>query len=224
VSDTEPPTRILIVEDHAMVADAFAGAFEQEGDLTVVGQATTIAEAERLASRTEPDLAVVDFRLPDGDGGDAIERLRHRCPQIRALVVTSASDRRSLTRALAADADGYLLKDQPVEELLAGVRAVARGGAAFAPGLVARIVAMSRPSASGAAQLSAREHEVLQLLALGRSTTDIAGELHISVNTVRNHVQQVLLRLDAHSRIEAVANGMRSGLIQPPSPDPSAPR
>ena len=207
-----------------MVADAFAAAFDREPDLAVVGHATTIADAERLAASTEPDVAIVDFRLPDGDGADAIERLRRLRPQIRTLVVTSASDDQTIVRCLRVDADGYLLKDQPVEELIDGVRTVAAGGAAYAPALIGRIVAKSVPGQAQGEQLSDRELDVLQQLALGRSTTDMARELHISVNTVRNHVQRVLLKLEAHSRIEAVAAGIRAGHIQPPSQDTTAQR
>jgi DNA-binding NarL/FixJ family response regulator len=218
------PTSILIVEDHRMVADAFAAAFDLQPDLAVVGHATTIAEAERLAASTEPDVVVVDFRLPDGDGAEAIERIRRLRPQARTLVVTSASDDQTIVRCLRVDADGYLLKDQPVEELLSGVRAVAAGGSAYAPALIGRIVAKSVTGPDRGEQLSDRELEVLQQLALGSSTTDMAAELHISVNTVRNHVQRVLMKLEAHTRIEAVAAGIRAGYIQPPSQDQSAQR
>jgi DNA-binding NarL/FixJ family response regulator len=218
---TAPATSIVLVEDHTMVAEAFTAAFDREPDLAVVGLATSVAEAERVVNRTNPDLAVIDFRLPDGDGADAVLRVRQRCPDIRTLIVTSATDDRSLTRSLGVDADGYLLKDQPLEELLDGVRTVAAGGAAYAPALLVRLLQRSgRTATSHVPQLSDREGEVLHLLASGRSTAEMADELHLSVNTVRNHVQGVITKLGTHSRIEAVAVGVREGLIAPPTGEP----
>jgi DNA-binding NarL/FixJ family response regulator len=208
--------RILIVEDHAMVADAFTAALNREPDMEVVSHGVSVAEAEHLAARDRPDVVVIDFRLPDGDGADAIDRVRRVHPDAKVLVVTSASDDRSLTRALASDTDGYLLKDQPVEELLDAVRVVAGGGSAYSPALVGRIVSKMVGGRKQPDQLSEREVEILQMLATGRSTADMATDMHISVNTVRNHVQRVLMKLGTHSRLEAVADGIRTGLIHSP--------
>jgi DNA-binding NarL/FixJ family response regulator len=210
------PARILIVEDHAMVAEAFAAAIDREDDLEVVGHAATVADAEREAARLLPDVVVMDFRLPDGDGGDAAELVHRVHPDAKILMVTSASDDRSLSRALDADTDGYLLKDQPVEELLDAVRQVAAGGSAYAPALAGRIVTRMVGGKKSPDQLTDREVEVLQLLATGRSTAEMATDMHISVNTVRNHVQRVLMKLGTHSRLEAVAEGIRTGLIHSP--------
>lgn len=215
-TEAAPPVTVLIVEDHAMVADAFAAAIDLEPDLQVVGRAGTVEDAGREASRLLPDVVVMDFRLPDGDGADAAERVHQVHPTAKILMVTSASDDRSLSRALAADTDGYLLKDQPVEELLDAVRQVGAGGSAYAPALVGRIVTKLVGGKNRPDQLSDREVEILQLLARGMSTADMASTMHISVNTVRNHVQRVLMKMGAHSRLEAVAEGIRSGLIQSP--------
>lgn len=205
---------ILIVEDHAMVADAFANALDQEDDLQVVGQASTVAEAAALAASVQPDVVLMDFRLPDGDGADGTEQVRRAHPGARVLVVTSATDDRSLSRALAARCDGYLLKDQPVEELVEAVRQVHEGETPFAPSLVGRVVA--RLSGGTRDRLSGREVDVLQLFADGRSTAEVAGDLNVSVNTVRNHAQRALMKLGAHSRLEAVAMAIKEGYIQAP--------
>jgi DNA-binding NarL/FixJ family response regulator len=217
------PTTVVLVEDHTMVADAFRAAFDLAPDLAVVGHATTVADAERLVSRTTPDVAVIDFRLPDADGADAVLRLRHRVPDLRTLIVTSATDDHSVNRAISAHADGYLLKDQPIEQLLDGVRTVAGGGTVFAPSLLLRLLQRGTTTAEGLHRvpLSDREREVLHLLARGQSTAAMAEELHLSVNTVRNHAQSVLTKLGVHSRLEAVSQAVRTGLI--PAPETEAP-
>jgi len=215
------PTTILIVEAHTMVAQAFATALDREPDLMVVGSATTVAEAGPLVTRTRPDVAIVDLRLRDGDGIELVERIAEGPTQTQVLVVTSATDECSLQRALGADVGGYLLKDQPIEQLVAGVRTVAAGHTAYAPSLVHRLARATLPGRSRLEELSHREVEVLQELALGRSTAEVATAMGIAGNTVRNHVQKVLMKLGAHSRVEAVATGIRMGLIQPPSRDPS---
>jgi DNA-binding NarL/FixJ family response regulator len=211
---------IVIVEDHTMVAEALAAALDREHDLTVVGTATTVADAGPLVARTRPDVAIVDLRLPDGDGIDVVERITRGPTQTQTLVVTSATDECSLRRALRADVRGYLLKHQPIEHLIAGVRAVAAGGTAYAPSLVHRVVRSTLPGHTPLDEPSRREVEVLQQLALGRSTAEVAAVLQISSNTVRNHVQNLFIKLGAHSRLEAVAEGIRMGLIQPPARNP----
>jgi DNA-binding NarL/FixJ family response regulator len=218
------PTTILIVDDHAMVAQAFAIALDREPDLVVVGRATTVAEAGPVIARTRPDVAIVDIRLPDGDGIELVERIAEGPAPTRTLVVTSATDECSLWRALGADVGGYLLKDQPIEQLVAGVRTVAAGRVAYAPSVVQRVARASLSGHSRLEEPSRREVEVLQELALGRSTADVAAVLGIAGNTVRNHVQSVLIKLGAHSRVEAVATGIRMGLVQPPPQDPVGPR
>lgn len=213
----DPVIEVLIVDDHAMVADAFTTAIEREADMTVVAHATSCREAAQVAARERPDVVLMDYRLRgDEDGADATALVRQVHPGVRVLMVTSASDDRALHRALEADVDGYLLKDQPVEELLDAIRTVAAGGAAYAPALVGRIVAKVAGAPTPPNQLSDREVEVLQALAEGQTTAAMAAEMHISVNTVRNHVQRVLTKLGAHSRLEAVAAGIRAGIIQAP--------
>jgi DNA-binding NarL/FixJ family response regulator len=210
------PTRVLIVEDHAMIAQGLKAALEDLDDLDVVGLASTVNDAERMAGRLDPDVVVLDYRLPDGEAPEAIRRLAVARPAARVLVLTAASDQRSVLRAIEAGAAGYLLKDQPLGDLVAGIRAVREGNTAVSPAVLPELLARLRSAPAGPAHLTAREIEVLQLLADGRTNADVARQLHLSVNTVRNHVQRILNALDAHSKLEAVSIAMREGVIKPP--------
>jgi DNA-binding NarL/FixJ family response regulator len=206
-------TRVMVVEGEAMVAGAFAAVCEREPDLVVVGTASTAADAEQLAARTHPDVAVVDDRLPDGDPAEATRRIRRAHPAVRTVIVASATDDRTFHRAIQEHIEGYLVKGQSVHQLVEAIRTLAAGGTSYAPDVLSRLVARVAGGQSHPQQLSDREVEVLQLLADGRSTSGVADTMHISVNTVRNHVQHVLRKLGSHSRLEAVAAGMRAGLI-----------
>jgi DNA-binding NarL/FixJ family response regulator len=199
-----------------MIAQGLRAALAGVEDMEVVGVCPTLAEAEQVARGSGPDVVVMDFRLPDGDAPDGIPRIQAAAPGARVLVVSALSDYRSVIRALEAGAAGYLLKDQPLDDLVAGIRMVRAGERALAPTLIPTLLERITPTARPAAQLSRREIEVLQLLADGCATNEIATRLHVSVNTVRNHVQSVLNRLGAHSKLEAVSIGLREGVIQSP--------
>jgi DNA-binding NarL/FixJ family response regulator len=214
------PTRVLIIEDHAMIAQGLKAALDDIDDFHVVGVATTVAEGERLAGSLGPDVVVLDYRLPDGEAPEAIVRLARTRPAARVLVLTAASDQRSVLRAIEAGAAGYLLKDQPLDDLVAGIRAVRDGSTAVSPAVLPELLARLRPVIDGPASLTPREIEVLQLLADGRSNAEVARRLHLSVNTVRNHVQSILNRLGAHSKLEAVSVAMREGIVKPPEVTP----
>ena len=136
--------------------------------------------------------------------------------------MSAASDYRSVVRAIEAGATGYLLKDQPINDLVQGIRRANAGETVVAPSLVPRLLARITPTAAPAAKLSRREIEVLQLLADGASTAELASRLNLSVNTVRNHVQNILTRLGAHSKLEAVSIALREGVIKPPETRPGA--
>ena len=208
-------TRVLIIEDHAMIAEGLQGALEREADMTVVGIAGTLADGERAAATTRPDVVVMDFRLPDGEAPLGITRVHAVHDLARVLVVSAMSDYRSVVRALEAGAAGYVLKDQPISDLVAAIRTVRKGERALAPSLVPKLMARVGPGRA-AERLSRREIEILQLMAGGASTAAMAQELHLSVNTVRNHVQSILTRLEAHSKLEAVSIALREGIIEPP--------
>lgn len=205
------PHRVLIVDDHAMVASGLRSALDDEHDLEVVATAGSIAEALAAAGRDRPDIVLMDFRLGDGDAADGMAALAAAGHDVPVVVVSGHADVRSVQRAVEAGCAGYLLKDQAIEELAGAIRAVCGGGAVFAPAVLPAV--LGRRAAGPGHDLTAREAEVLQLLAGGASTADIAGTLFLSTNTVRNHVQRVLGKLGAHSKLEAVAIGLREGLV-----------
>jgi len=216
VSDETVSTRVVIIEDHAMMAQGLLAALRDVADIEVVGMAGTLAEGEQLVLRELPDVLVTDFRLPDGDAPEAIARLARTAPAVRVLVVSAMNDYRSVVRAVEAGAAGYLLKDQLLDDLVRGIRTVKDGERAIAPSLVPTLLAQVAPSGGVGARLTRRELEVLQRLAEGFSTSEIATRLELSQNTVRNHIQSVISRLGAHSKLEAVTLGLRQGLIKPP--------
>jgi DNA-binding NarL/FixJ family response regulator len=209
------PTRVLIIEDHAMIAEGLRVALEREDDMNVVGVAVTLTDGVELAGTTQPDVVVMDFRLPDGEAPGGIPRVQAAYAPAHVLVVSAMSDYRSVVRALEAGAAGYVLKDQPITALVAAIRTVHQGERALAPSLVPKLLARVGPGRA-AERLSRREIEILHLLARGSGTAAMATELHLSVNTIRNHVQSILARLEAHSKLEAVSIAMREGIIAPP--------
>ncbi len=211
---------VVIVEDHAMIAEGLRMALERVSDMHVLGVAGTMTDGVRIAADTRPDVVVMDFRLPDGEAPGWIGQVHAVHPPARVLVVSAMSDYRSVIRALEAGAAGYLLKDQPMEDLVAAIRTVHRGKQALAPSLVPKLIARVTPASAAGHRLSRREIEILQLLAEGVSTAAMAKRLNLAVNTVRNHVQSILSHLDAHSKLEAVAIALREGIIQPPDTRP----
>ena len=202
------PVRILIVDDHVMVAVALARVLDATGTFSVVGVCADRAEAMEILSRSSVDVALVDLRLGSEDGTVLIREIRTGWPETAVLVVSGASDADNVSRAMDSGCHGYLLKGQPMHELIAGIEAVARGERAFAPDV--REFVQSRGDLPA---LSAREIELLRLLVSGAATSEIAGELYISGHTVRNHVKSVLGKLGAHSRAEAVAIALRRRLV-----------
>lgn len=208
--------RVLIVEDHQMVAAAFSSMLETVGGFTVAGTASTFGDAVGMAAYLRPDLALVDYRLPDGEAADHIGRLTAAHPPLRVLVVTGWASDRTIDRVRRAGAHGLVSKSEPLVAFVSAIRAVAAGGERHpsprADGL------RTGADAPGASALTAREVEVLDLLSRGSLTSDIAGHLHLSVNTVRNHVTSILAKLGVHTRVDAVTEAMRLGIISPPGP------
>ncbi len=207
---------LVIVEDHAMVASAIGATIEAEAGFRVLA---TLNSGEQLRAvlgqlTDRVDIVLLDLRLADGvDSMELVPTVRELCPSARVVVLSAWSDDRSIARVIEAGCDGYLLKDQEVGELMLGLRSAAAGQPAFAPAVMRRVVGLLNPSRSSQVRLSPRELDVLQRLGDGESTADIAAALFVSVNTIRNHVQSIMQKLDAHSRLEAVAHAVRTGLI-----------
>jgi DNA-binding NarL/FixJ family response regulator len=199
---------VLVVDDHEMVGEAIAAALSQRG-CNVVGVTTQRTTA--LARLNERPVAVVVCELTDVDR--LIPAIIERSPDTKVLIVTTRSDDWSLSTAVDAGCHGYILKDQSIDELYAAVEAVGRGEAAFAPAVLSRVLRLLRPGAT-TELLTARETDVLRRLADGLTTEQIASDLYLSVNTVRNHVNSIIRKLNVHSRLEAVSAAIRRGLIR----------
>lgn len=207
--------RVLVVDDHRMFAESLVRLFSDEDDLDVVGVAASAREALELTTELQPDVVVLDYKLPDLDGAATVEVLRNASKNTEIVMLTGYADDSALATALQAGCSGFVTKDKAAEELLNTVRAVATGRAAIPTELLKSMV----PRIAGArtplvgADLTAREREVLELLAFGLSTDAICDQLCVSRNTVRNHTQNVIRKLGAHSKLEAVAIATRAGLV-----------
>jgi DNA-binding NarL/FixJ family response regulator len=208
--------RVLVVDDHSMFATSLALALEQEPGLTVLGTAATLGEARSWVATGPPDVLLIDHRLPDGLGVQAIPELKRLAPQMRIVLMSAAVDDAALVAAIENGASGFLSKSATVEDLVQAIRAAAAGEVLVSPALLARLLPrLSRDRLGLGTELTPREVEVLEVLSMGLSNSGIARELGISVNTVRNHVQNVLTKLGVHSKLEALAVAVREGIIDP---------
>jgi DNA-binding NarL/FixJ family response regulator len=206
--------RILLVDDHPVVRHGVRGMLDAEPDLTVVGEASSGAAGVAAAAELAPDVVLMDLRMPDGDGVEATGRILARLPRTRVVVLTTYETDRDILRAIEAGACGYLLKDASPAELADAVRAAARGETVLAPSVASTLVRQVRAPAPPA--LSAREAQVLRLVAEGRTNADIGRELFISEATVKTHLLRVFAKLDVADRTAAVTRAMALGMI--PSP------
>lgn len=205
--------RVLLVDDHHMVATGLAAALSDEQGIEVVGVAPTLAEGVAMSRDLAPDVVVLDYRLPDGDGVEGTRRLRALADPPQVVVLTAAADDRVLRDALAAGCCGFLTKGATLDELDRAVRAAAAGEAVFSSDVIARLARLSRGEVRPEETLSPRELGVLRAMATGASAGEIARDLRLSEHTVRNHVRNVLAKLGAHTKTEAVVTAARAGLI-----------
>ena len=218
--------RVLIVDDQVLVRTGFRMILEAEPDLEVVGEASDGLEAIEQARRLKPDVVLMDVRMPEVDGIEATRRLlegQEAEASTKVVMLTTFDMDEYVYEALRAGASGFLLKDVPPEQLIAGIRAVASGDALLAPSVTRRVIEefVRRPPDSvrtppaKLADLTARELEVLQLIARGLSNAEIATELFVSETTVKTHVAHVLMKLALRDRVQAVVLAYESGLVQP---------
>jgi DNA-binding NarL/FixJ family response regulator len=205
------PIRILIAEDQRIVREGLIALLEDESEVAIVGEASGGAEAVELFARLQPDVVLMDLQMPGVDGPEATRRIRERSPDARILVLTTYATDEFIFKALRAGARGYLLKDASADELLEAIHAVHQGRTLLAPEVAERLVA--GVSASTPEPLTARELEVLTLLGQGRSNGEIADTLTIAPRTVKVHVQNILGKLGASNRTEAVSIAVRQKLI-----------
>ena len=204
--------KILIADDHPVVRVGIRGMLTGEPDFEVVGEAESGEEAAEMAFRLRPDVVLMDLRMPGTDGVSATSRITERCPQTRVLVLTTYETDADIMRAIAAGATGYLLKDAPREELFGAIRAAASGESALSPAVASRLVRRARSPADET--LSARELEVLGLVARGKGNKEIAKELWISETTVKSHLMRSFEKLDVNDRTAAATEALRRGIIR----------
>jgi DNA-binding NarL/FixJ family response regulator len=212
--------RVLVADDQALMRTGFRMILDAQEDFEVVGEAIDGADAVRQFERLDPDVAVMDVRMPTMDGIEATRRLTAREPPARVLILTTFDLDEYVYEALRAGASGFLLKDRPPEELVAAVRVVASGDALLAPSVTRRLIeefAKRAPTASPdeLRELTDREREVLVLIARGLSNAEIARTLFVAETTVKTHVGHVLSKLRLRDRAQAVVLAYESGLVQP---------
>jgi len=208
----EPPLRVVLVEDHDMVAEAMSMALERAPDIDVVARASLLESAVADVRKYEPDVVILDRRLPDGDGISAISELG--ATGARVLVLTGEATGSVAARVAEAGGAGLLLKSAGLDELVTAVRRVADGEVVFSTEFLSEVLdRLTGRVPTAGARLTARERQTLDLLAEGLGTTDIAERLGITRNTARNHVQRTLEKLGARSKHEAVAIARREGLL-----------
>jgi DNA-binding NarL/FixJ family response regulator len=211
------PIRVLIVDDHAMVAESIRRFLDGSADIEVVGVVSTASDGVDTASRLRPDVVLMDYLLPDNDGVNAAAQIKQESPTTRVVILTgTADDEHVALRAIEAGCSGFLGKGRGVEELLAAVRAAHAGEVLIAPSMLARLLPRLERNYAGVGRtLSRRETEVLGVMAQGGSDKEIAYGLAISHNTARKHVQNVIRKLGAHSKLEAVVIAAHQGVIEP---------
>ena len=218
---TGEPVRVVVVDDHPVFRRGLRVLLEAEFGIDVVGEAADAAEAIALASELTPDVVVMDVRLPDASGVDACRAIKETSPSTRTVMLTVSDDETDLYESIRAGASGYLLKEVSVDEVASAVRAVHGGQSLIGPSLASKLLTemttMSEPAVEEplpAPKLTRREMEVLRLLARGMNNRDIAASLYISENTVKNHVRNILEKLQLHSRMQAVVYAVRERLLE----------
>jgi len=204
-----PPIRILIADDHPIVREGLVAIIQRRTDMTVVGEAATGREAVELYHQMKPDIILMDLRMPEMDGVEAIQAIRGKDPNARIIILTTYDSDEDIYRGLRSGARAYLLKDAGREALLEAIRAV-HAGKALIPGHVAAKLAerMMEPD------LTPREIEVLNLLAQGKTNRQIARELGVALGTVKSHVNNILTKMGAEDRTQAATLAIKRGLIR----------
>ncbi len=215
---------VAMLEDHQILVDSLSLMLRYESDFEFLGSASTISNGQRLIRETTPDVLLLDVGLPDGNGLDLIPEVNRISPETNIIVLTSLSDEATLMRVIDSGISGFVSKNSQLSDLLETIRKAADGEIVMPTSLlVGLLMRLPRDKAAayqeekGWERLTVREQEVLELLASGKSGNEIAEELHIAPLTVRTHIRNLMSKMGVHSRLEAVAFGMKNGLIDPPS-------
>ncbi|MYR47499.1 response regulator transcription factor [Streptomyces sp. SID5910] len=209
----DAPISLLVVDDHPVVRDGLRGMFAAAPGFRVLGEAANGAEALERAAALDPDVILMDLRMPGGGGVDAIRELTRRGARAKVLVLTTYDTDSDTLPAIEAGATGYLLKDAPRDDLFTAVRAAAQGRTVLSPAVASRLVSAVRAPRTPGEALSAREREVLALVARGTSNKEIARELFISEATVKTHLTHVYAKLGVNDRAAAVAVAYDRGIL-----------
>jgi DNA-binding NarL/FixJ family response regulator len=215
---------VAMIEDHQILVDSLSLMLRYEPDIEFLGSAGTLEKGRRMLSETEPNVLLLDVGLPDGCGLDLIPEVNQLSPETNIVVLTSLTDETTLMRVVDSGISGFVSKDSQLSDLLVTIRKAADGEIVMPTSLlVGLLMRMPRDKAAayqddnGWERLTVREQEVLELLARGKTGDEIAEELHIAPLTVRTHIRNLMSKMGVHSRLEAVAFGMKNGLIEPPS-------
>jgi DNA-binding NarL/FixJ family response regulator len=211
--------RVLVVDDHDLFRTGLRNLLEDEG-VHVVGEASGGAEAVRIVRELAPDVVVMDLNMPGMTGVEATHQISIVAPLTRVVVLTISDQDDDVMDAILAGACGYLLKDSSIQELIQGIRSAAVGEALISPSIAAKVLRRVRSTSSRPdiekmirGELSEREIEVLKLIANGKDNAQIAAELHISPKTVKNHISNILMKLQIGNRIQAAVYAVRSGIV-----------
>ena len=216
--ETSPELRVVLADDHDMFRTALRQLLEENGHLRVVGEAATGEGAVIQVREHAPDVVVMDLAMPGLGGVEATRLIIDEAPHTSVVVLTVSEEASDVVDAIVAGACGYLLKSASIDELIAGIRAAAAGDALISPGIAGRLLAHVREQAAPASplpttQLSVRELDVLKLVAEGKDNAEIAAELFISPKMVKNHISNILMKLQISNRIQAAVYAVRRGIV-----------
>ncbi|MHB1523233.1 MAG: response regulator [Candidatus Dormibacteria bacterium] len=213
------PIRVIIAEDHTLVREGTREILEREQDIQVVGEAARGDDAVRQALEHNPDVLLMDMRMPGMNGIEATREVTAQAPSVKVLILSAHEDEDYVREALAVGASGYLLKTAPGRELVEGIRAVASGSTILSPELTRKLAQVRLEPARASDRLSSREFAVLRLIAQGRANKEVALELGISLRTVEGHLHNIFEKLRVGSRTEAVVHAVNHGLLSISGPE-----
>jgi DNA-binding NarL/FixJ family response regulator len=207
------PTRVLIVEDHRVVAEGLSALINHQADMRVVGNVGTVAECVPTARELDPDVVLLDFRLPDGTGFEAAAAIRAVRPASKMIFLTREDSDAARFAAVQSGASAFIHKSRAAAEVVAAIRDVARGKMLITPRTISTLLAKRRAIEAQLDRLTPREREVLRLMAEGHPSRSIAAKLGISYTTVRTHIRSLGSKLAVHSKLEAIVKARELGLI-----------
>jgi two-component system response regulator DevR len=208
------PTRVLIVEDHQVVAEGLAALINGQKDMEVVGHVGSVADSIARTAELQPDLVLVDFRLTDGTGADAATGIREMRPETKLIFLTREDSDAARFAALESGASAFIHKSRAAQEVVEAIRTVAQGGSLFTPRTISQLLNSRREIEAQLERLTPREKEVLRLMAEGTSSRDIASHLGISYTTVRTHIRSLGSKLGVHSKLEAIVKARELALVE----------